>query len=502
MPLDIQIFKKTFLYFLCMSESAKTIIKFFCDRFLDIDYYPTNLKSILDLPIDSLKNIPKDIIAKFQGAEIKFLRDLTGIDVNKIQKFSKKTEIPPDILYNSLIAANLIANAWSKRTVYLKKPQMKVVVAGLDFAGKTSLINRLISNQTYRDMANLEPTKGANIEEFQTDRLSLVVWDLGGQKSHIEEYLNEPERFFIHIDVLLFVFDTQDDRRYDEAVNYLSGIIKILDFLDESPYILLLLNKVDADIVADPDFQIKLEYLTEKVTDIFLQSEKQWTFEITPTSIFNFHSDEPEFAKSIKNIFSKETETPKDKSLISIEEKIQTLMDINLNLLDRVVSELAEIKRVVSRLVPAEVSKGLFSVPFERVASDFVSPEIKKKKEKEKREKNEKEESVKKKNKPGKEGGVPERLEVLPGEESLLKVKDKKKKKEEKPEIRKKDVSLSKTQVITSEAKVEFAHLKPPPPPSALPPTPKAKDIPSFKPTRMEIISELKEMFIKRGISR
>lgn len=27
-----------------MSESAKTIIKYFCDRFLDIDYYPTNLK--------------------------------------------------------------------------------------------------------------------------------------------------------------------------------------------------------------------------------------------------------------------------------------------------------------------------------------------------------------------------------------------------------------------------------------------------------------------------
>ena len=40
-----------------MSESAKAIIKYFCDRFLDIDYYPTSLKSILDLEIDKLRNI-------------------------------------------------------------------------------------------------------------------------------------------------------------------------------------------------------------------------------------------------------------------------------------------------------------------------------------------------------------------------------------------------------------------------------------------------------------
>ncbi|MEE9378628.1 MAG: hypothetical protein V3V33_11415 [Candidatus Lokiarchaeia archaeon] len=56
-----------------MSESAKTIIKYFCDRFLDIDYYPTSIKAILDLEISKLKNIEEDDIIKFNKIKLKAL---------------------------------------------------------------------------------------------------------------------------------------------------------------------------------------------------------------------------------------------------------------------------------------------------------------------------------------------------------------------------------------------------------------------------------------------
>ena len=59
-----------------MSESAKTIIKYFCDRFLDIDYYPTSLKSILDLEINKLKNLGEEDISKFNKIKLLNLRDL------------------------------------------------------------------------------------------------------------------------------------------------------------------------------------------------------------------------------------------------------------------------------------------------------------------------------------------------------------------------------------------------------------------------------------------
>ena len=168
-----------------MSESAKTIIKYFCDRFLDIDYYPTSLKDILDLEINRLKNIDEEDVVKFNKINIKNLRELSMVQISEYERLSKKALINKSNFKNALIAAILIANAWSKRTQYTKKPKMKVVVAGLNFAGKTSLINRLINDINYNDMINLEPTIGANVEEYQSDKLDLILWDLGGQKDNI-----------------------------------------------------------------------------------------------------------------------------------------------------------------------------------------------------------------------------------------------------------------------------------------------------------------------------
>ncbi|GAH79387.1 unnamed protein product, partial [marine sediment metagenome] len=166
----------------------------------------------------------------------------------------------------------------------------------------------------------------------------------------------------------------QDDVRYDAAVEYLSDLVNILAFLNENPYFVILLNKADSDIVNDPDFQIKVEYLTDKISTVFITSEKSWNFDITPTSIYNFYSNEPEIAKSIKNIFSKEkSELDSSTILPNIEDKLQRILDINLKLMDKVVAELSEVKRVLFRLVPSDISQSLFAVPFEKVPIEYIS---------------------------------------------------------------------------------------------------------------------------------
>jgi small GTP-binding protein len=286
-----------------MSESAKTIIKYFCDRFLELDYYPTSIKAILDLNLDKLKDVNVGVIDALKKTDIKTIRDASDLTQKQYQKILKKKVIDESILRNLYISSRLISNSWNKRKEYLKKPQMKVVIAGLDFAGKTSLINRLVHNYDYHDLMDLEPTKGANIEEFQSDKLNLVLWDLGGQKRHVEEYLEDPEKFFVQVDVLIFVIDSQDDVRYDDAVDYLNDLLNILGYMDEFPYVLVLLNKADSDIINDPDFQIKIEYLNDKVSNLFGEKENSWNFEIILTSIYNFYSNEPDIAKSIKNFF-------------------------------------------------------------------------------------------------------------------------------------------------------------------------------------------------------
>lgn len=132
-----------------MSDSAKIIIKYFCDRFLDLDYYPSNLKTILDLELNKLRDIKKEEIEKFKKLNINTFRDISLLENQEIENLAKKANIKLSTLNNAMIAATLISNAWNKRKLYLKKPKMKIVIAGLDFAGKTSLINRLVNDYNY-----------------------------------------------------------------------------------------------------------------------------------------------------------------------------------------------------------------------------------------------------------------------------------------------------------------------------------------------------------------
>ncbi len=487
-----------------MSESSKTIIKYFCDSFLDIDYYPTSLKSILDLEITKLKNLEEEDIDKFNKINLFNLRELSLVLVSDYEKLSKKAKINNLTFKKALIAAILIANSWSKRTQYLKKPKMKVVVAGLNFAGKTSLINRLVNDINYNDMINLEPTIGANVEEYQSEKIDLILWDLGGQRDNIDEYLESPERFFIQVDVLIFVVDSQDDVRYVEAVKYLNDLTNILAFLNENPYFVVLLNKADSDVVNDPDFQIKVEYLTDKISDVFMKSEKSWNFDITPTSIYNFYSSEPDIAKSIKNIFSKEQpELDSSKILPSIEDKLQKILDINLKLMDKVVVELSELERAVIRISPSDISQSLFSVPFEKVPIDYASDnqslgeKVKKKKKKGKQG-----ESRKRVKKTRGAAGPPKRLKEMNAPESE-EVENAEGNKITKNKIIAAKTSLSSnTQVGTppvaprtpqNSGFVTLESLKPPPPPPKTP----VRINGSTASARSEIISELKDMFVK-----
>ncbi len=492
-----------------MSESAKRLIKFFSDRFLKIEYYPTSLKAILDLDVNILKGVSEENLIKFKKLKIETIRDLSTIKASEYKKLSKKAFIEEQVFKGALISSYLIANAWNKRSIYLKKPKMKVVFAGLDYAGKTSLINRLFNDYNYNDMINLEPTIGSNVEEFQSEKLDLVLWDLGGQKDHIEEYLSTPENFFVHLDVLIFVFDSQDDLRYEDALQYFQDIVDILTFLEENPYIEILLNKADSDIVSDPDYQIRVEYLTDKISNVLMNSSKSWNFEIIPTSIFNFYSSEPEITRSIKNIFAKENH---ENILIpEIESKLQKILDINLKLMDKVATELSEVKRLLQRLAPSDISQSLFSVPFEKVPLEYISSSTQTSDKQMKGKKKSKSDGDIKRSKQFKGNGPPKRLNELPIPSSQEKIASEKMDKETINKIKSALEPIGNSIVEAKSIESPSEHpkppmapkknffsledLKPPPPPPKLVYNKMTKDN-----IRSQVISELKDIFKQRGL--
>ena len=166
--------------------------------------------------------------------------------------------------------------------------------------------------------------------------------------------------------------------------------------------------------------------------------------------------------------------------------------NINLNLLDSVVTELAEIKRIISRVFPSEISKSLISIPFEKVHSEYVSIETKKK--------NKKKIDTSKKKKSKQTVGPPQRLRTIPGNEKVNKESEKSIPESNlKNNLQKQKPSIKTIHNINSKGSLELDKLKPPPPPPKVVSSPQNY---SIKPSRKEIISELKEIFVKRGIVR
>ncbi|XP_064503410.1 ADP-ribosylation factor-like protein 11 [Pseudopipra pipra] len=97
----------------------------------------------------------------------------------------------------------LISKGWKKRDA-------QVVMLGLDFAGKSTLLYKLKSGQAVETC----PTVGFNVESLQTPcGISFTLWDVGGQDSlraSWPDYLED-------INTLVFVIDSTDMARLSEA---------------------------------------------------------------------------------------------------------------------------------------------------------------------------------------------------------------------------------------------------------------------------------------------
>lgn len=93
----------------------------------------------------------------------------------------------------------------------LKKTEneARLLVLGLDNSGKTTILKKLSDE----DINSIMPTQGFNIKSLMQDNFKLNVWDIGGQKS-IRPYWRN---YYDQTDALIYVVDSADDRRVEEA---------------------------------------------------------------------------------------------------------------------------------------------------------------------------------------------------------------------------------------------------------------------------------------------
>jgi len=88
--------------------------------------------------------------------------------------------------------------------------EMRILLLGLDNAGKTSCLKQLAGE----DYSHTMPTQGFNIKSIQTEgNFTLNVWDIGGQKS-IRPYWSH---YFDNTDALVYVIDSADRKHLPDS---------------------------------------------------------------------------------------------------------------------------------------------------------------------------------------------------------------------------------------------------------------------------------------------
>ncbi|KFY83683.1 hypothetical protein V500_10013 [Pseudogymnoascus sp. VKM F-4518 (FW-2643)] len=120
--------------------------------------------------------------------------------------------------------------------------EMRLLMLGLDAAGKTTILYKLKLNQ---DVTTI-PTVGFNVETVTYKNVKFNVWDVGGQdkiRPLWRHYLSGTQG-------LIFVVDSSDHERIAEARQELDRVIKDREMKDS--LLLVFANKQDVEGAMKP----------------------------------------------------------------------------------------------------------------------------------------------------------------------------------------------------------------------------------------------------------
>jgi len=121
---------------------------------------------------------------------------------------------------------------------------IKLLIMGLDAAGKTSIIATLMRD--FERLDELRPTTGIERRVYNFLGVLVSEWDLGGQVVYRKTYLtSKSQEIFPNTEILIFTIDIQEIKRYDEAVDFFKGIVQQLQLLNVHPSIFVFFHKFD-----------------------------------------------------------------------------------------------------------------------------------------------------------------------------------------------------------------------------------------------------------------
>lgn len=121
--------------------------------------------------------------------------------------------------------------------------ERKIVMVGLDAAGKTTILYQLKMGETVKTI----PTIGFNVETLDYKGLNFTVWDVGGQDKIRVLW----KHYYQNTDGLIFVVDSNDRDRIDDCSEELKKMLAEEELKD--CVVLVMANKQDLKEAMSPN---------------------------------------------------------------------------------------------------------------------------------------------------------------------------------------------------------------------------------------------------------
>ncbi|KAJ4394626.1 Arf GTPase arf1 [Gnomoniopsis sp. IMI 355080] len=118
---------------------------------------------------------------------------------------------------------------------WLGKKEMRILMVGLDAAGKTTILYKL----KLGEIVTTIPTIGFNVETVEYKNISFTVWDVGGQDKIRPLW----RHYFQNTQGIIFVVDSNDRDRVVEAREELQRMLNEDELRDAA--LLVFANKQD-----------------------------------------------------------------------------------------------------------------------------------------------------------------------------------------------------------------------------------------------------------------
>jgi len=119
---------------------------------------------------------------------------------------------------------------------------VRILMLGLDAAGKTTILYKLRMGEIVTTI----PTIGFNVETVEYKNINFTVWDVGGQHKIRPLW----RHYYQNTDGLIFVVDSNDRERVDEAREELHAILA--DDEMRNALLLVFANKQDLPSAMTP----------------------------------------------------------------------------------------------------------------------------------------------------------------------------------------------------------------------------------------------------------